>query len=115
MSWPGLESVHIWINNAAIEISYKEGDEDGGVHHDQGNHGGQAVSELVDDRAGEEDTDKGTALAGLEEGGLPLRLDGLAAASNFNTVSVLESLLGNKVTVQEHVERFHNLFVEYPN
>lgn len=58
-------------------LTHKEGDEDGGVHKDQGQDGGPAVADAVGDGSGQKDTDKGTTLTGLEEGTLPFGGDGI--------------------------------------
>lgn len=47
----------------------------------------------------------------LEQGTLPFRWDriGIRSGIGENTIRPLESPLCDKVTVQEHVERLHNL------
>ena len=89
-------------------VTYKEGDEDGGVHHNQGENGSPAIAETIGDRSGSEDTDESATLARLEEGTLPLGRNGIFAVDE-DTISLLESGEGDKVTVQEHVERLHDL------
>ena len=93
--------------------TYEEGDEDRSVHEDQAKNGRPAVSEDVCDRTGHEDTDKCTALTGLEEGRLPFCLYGVnrrhdAGVGNEHAISLLEVLECDEVAVQEHVEGFHD-------
>lgn len=90
-------------------VTYKERDKNCGVHENQTDDGSPTVADTVGDGPGQEDTNESTALASLEEGTLPLRFDSPLVGSHLNTVSFLESAEGNKVAVQEHVERFHNL------
>lgn len=89
--------------------THKEGDEDGGVHEDQGQDRRPAVTKAVGDGTSEEDTDKGTTLAGLEEGALPFGGNCVGPVGLEFAVLVLEGGEGDKVTVQEHVERLHDL------
>lgn len=97
--------------NAAIrKFTYEEGDEDGGVHHDQGQDGSPAVADAVGNGTSEEDTDESATLTRLEQGTLPFRLDGFSCSVGVgHTISVLEGSQGDKVGVQEHVEGFHDL------
>ena len=88
--------------------THKEGDEDSSIHEDQGHDGGPAVAKTVGDRSCQEDTDKSTTLAGLEEGTLPLSFDGIVFTRK-DTVCLCEDGKGDKITVQEHVERLHDL------
>lgn len=90
------------------EITYEERDKDGGIHHDQGQDGSPTVSKPVGDGARGEDTHKGTALARLEESTLPPSGNGITVA-DWNTVSLLKRTLRDKVAVEEHVKRFHDL------
>ena len=48
-------------------------------------------------------------MTGLEEGTLPFRGDGVAASRDGDTVLILEGGKGDKVAVQKHVERLHDL------
>src|SRR5690349_20640174 len=92
-------------------MTYKEGDEDGGVHQNQGQERSPAVSKTSSDRTCEEDTDKGTTLAGLEERALPLGGDRVSSAVDEDAIAALERGEGDKVAVQEHVERLHDLLI----
>lgn len=53
------------------ESAYKEGDENGGIHEDQGQDGCPAVAKAVGDGSSQKDSHKSTTLASLEEGALP--------------------------------------------
>jgi hypothetical protein len=90
-------------------MTYKEGDKDGSVHHDQSEDGGPSIAENVSNRPGGENTDKSTTLARLEESALPFSLDSVFPRFDLDTVMLLESWKGDEVSVQEHVERFHDL------
>lgn len=92
-----------------VRGTYKEGNEDGGVHQNQRQDGSQAIAETVGDGSGQEDADKGATLAGLEEGALPFGRDGVAGALDEDTIMLLESGKRDKVAVEEHVERLHDL------
>lgn len=89
--------------------THKERDEDGGVHKNQAQDGGPAVAETIRDGSSQENTDKSTTLTGLEEGTLPSGGDSPHFRSSGHTVSLLESTKRDKVTVQEHIERLHDL------
>lgn len=85
--------------------TYKEGDEDGGVHENETEDGGPAVAEPGGDWTSQEDTDKGAALAGLEESGLPLRLDGVldrhnARVGDDDAIPLLEVIEGDEVAIE---------------
>lgn len=101
MSWPGSLALKL--------ATYEKGNKDGGVHENQGPDGSPAVAETVGDGPGQEDTDKGAALTGLEEGALPPGWDGPARSLDVDTVFFLERGKRNKVTVEEHVKRLHDL------
>lgn len=90
-------------------MTHEERDEDGSVHHDQSQNGGPSVAEFGGDGTGEEDANESTALTGLEKGTLPSCGDGIDTWMEFDTVFSLEGLESNEVSIQEHVEGFHDL------
>jgi hypothetical protein len=90
--------------------TYKEGNENRSIHQDESQDGGPAVAESVGDGASGEDTNESTTLTGLEKGTLPAGGNDIAIAVR-NTVSLLKSAQGDEVTVEEHVEGFHDLWM----
>lgn len=90
-------------------MTYKERNKNGSVHHDQSEDGGPSIAENVSNRSGGENTDKSTALASLEESALPFSLDSVFSRADLDSVMLLESWKGDEVSVQEHVEGFHDL------
>ena len=95
-------------NNNGVEATHKEGNENCGIHKNQGKDGSQAVAETVGDGSGQENTDESTTLTGLEESTLLSGWDGMTGSLN-HTVLLLKSGKRDKVTVQKHVERLHDL------
>ena len=93
--------------------AYKKGNENGCIHEHQCKHGRPSITEAIGDRSSNKDTDKSTTLTGLEECTLPSCWDSPAMSLNMNAVVFLECGKGNKVSVQEHVERFHDLRKQY--
>jgi hypothetical protein len=91
------------------QVTNKEGNEDGGIHYNKGQHCSPAVAETVGNWTSQENTDECTTLAGLEERALPFRLYGHTTSFNRDAVSILERGEGDKVTVQKHVKGFHDL------
>lgn len=61
------------------EYAYKEGDENGGVHENQGQDSCPAVAKAVGDGSSQKDSHKGTTLASLEEGALPFSRNSVRA------------------------------------
>lgn len=117
-------------------MAHEEGDEDGGVHHDQGQNSSPTVAETVGDRSRQKDSDKSTALTGLEKRWarsvtklrgetwwlrkahvpqalvlttLPSGGNCICVVADGNTIPPLEVGKGHKVAVQKHVETFHDL------
>jgi len=95
--------------NRAGLVTHKEGNKNGGVHKNQGQDGSPAVAETVGDRSSQKNTDKSTTLPGLEEGTLPSGWDSVFGSFHEDTVLSFKVRLRDKVTVQEHVERLHDL------
>lgn len=90
--------------------TYEKGNENGRVHHHQGQQGSPTVADPVGDGASYEDPNKRTTLASLEKGTLPFGLDGLVRRSRHrDTVPLLECGKSDEVAVEEHVEGLHNL------
>jgi hypothetical protein len=89
--------------------THKEGNENGGIHKNQGQDGSPAVTETVGDGSGQENPDKSTTLPGLEEGALPSGWDRPSGSPQLDTVPSLERGKRDKITAQEHVERLHDL------
>jgi hypothetical protein len=89
--------------------THKEGNENSSVHKNQGQDGSHAVAETVGDGSGHKNTDKSTTLPGLEEGTLPSGWDGHTGSLHLDTVPIFKRGKCDKVTVQEHVERLHDL------
>lgn len=100
-----------WWSLKHIECActHKKGDEDSGIHEDQGQDGRPAVTQAVGDGSSQEDTHKSTALTGLEEGALPFGSNGIGSVALQFAISFLKGFQSDKVTVQKHVERFHDL------
>ena len=88
--------------------THKERDENGRIHQHQSQNGSPAVAEAVGDGSSHEHTEESTTLSGLEQRRLPLGLDGPLPVVEY-TVVLLESGLRDEVSVEEHVERFHDL------
>lgn len=93
----------------AVNATHKERYKNRGVHKNQPQNSSPTVSETVCNRTSEENTDEGTALAGLEKSTLPFCWNCPTGTFNENTEFFLKGTLCDKVTVQEHIERFHNL------
>lgn len=89
--------------------THKERNKDSGVHHNQGEDGGQAVSESISDWTSQEHTNEGTTLAGLEQCALPLCWNDICSVK-LDTVCPLEGPQSDEVSIQEHIEGFHDLF-----
>lgn len=90
--------------------TYEERDKDGSIHKDESQEIRPAVTKTIGNWTNNENTNKGTALASLEERTLPFCRDGLGSLSrNLDSVSFLESGKSHKITVQEHVEGLHDL------
>lgn len=77
-------------------VTHEKGDENGSIHQDQREKGRPSVAQPVGDGTGEEDSHKGTALSGLEEGGLPFGGNGILHDSGI-VDSELDSVLFFKV------------------
>ena len=105
--------VWVQLGNKLSKVSwtaYEERDEDGGIHQNQAQDGSPTVANTVGNRSSKENTNKCTALTGLEESTLPFRGDGVLGFSrNGYAVTVLKSRKRDKVSVEKHVKRFHNL------
>ena len=104
----------VWLgdkldNRARLHVcTHKEGNEDCGIHKNQGEDGSPAVAETVGDGSSQEDTDKSTTLAGLKEGALPFGRNGISSI-NLDAVSFLKSRERDKVAVQKHIKGLHDL------
>jgi hypothetical protein len=93
-------------------MTHKEGNENRGIHHDQGQDGRPAITETVSDGSSQEYTDEGTTLAGLEESTLPSSWNGEIKSirpGDGDTIPSLESGQGDKVAIQKHVKGLHDL------
>lgn len=90
-------------------MTYKERDKDGRVHKHQSKDRRPSITKAVGNRSSNKNTYKSTTLASLEESTLPSCGDGPAMALNVDTVMLLEGGKGDKVSIQEHIERLHNL------
>lgn len=63
--------------NFPVLQTHKKGYENGGIHEDQCQDRGPAISEAIGDGASEEDPNERAALSSLEEGALPFCLNGI--------------------------------------
>ena len=93
------------------QATHKEGNENSRVHQTQGQDGSPAVSDPVGNGSGQENPDESTTLTGLEEGALPSGWNGPTGSINVDAEPFLKSGKGDKVGVQKHVERLHDLVV----
>lgn len=91
-----------------MRSTHEEGNENSRVHHHQRKDGGPAVSKTIGNGTGQEDADKRTTLTGLEERTLPFSGNDPTIAY-LDTIGLLEGSQGYEVTVQEHIEGFHDL------
>jgi hypothetical protein len=89
--------------------THEERNENGGVHKHQGEDGSPAVAKTVGDGTSQKYTNKGTTLTRLEEGTLPPGWDSITTPLHWYSVSLLESSLRDKVTIQKHVKGLHDL------
>lgn len=90
--------------------THEERNEYGGIHQNERQDSSPAVAETSGDWSGKKNANESTALARLEESTLPFRFDGISIfAFNFDAVPLLESGLRDEITIQKHVEGFHNL------
>lgn len=109
-NWPvSSGSVPDFKASARTSGTHKERDEDGGVHREQCQDGGPAIAQTVCDRTCGEDAYESTALTRLEQGTLPSGRNRETRALDVDTILVLESGQGDKVSVEKHVERLHHL------
>jgi hypothetical protein len=95
-----IKIVSFWLNINAGG-AYEEGDEDGGVHENKSQERSQSVTQTVGDRSSHEDANESATLTSLEEGALPLGLDGFAdLASDLDTVALLERRQSEKLPLR---------------
>jgi len=93
----------------SCKTTHKEGDEDCSVHQNQADDGSPAVADAIGDGTSQEDTNESTTLTRLEKRALPFGGNSKATVGSHDTVLSLEGGKSDKVTVEKHVERLHDL------
>ena len=89
--------------------THKKRNEDCGVHENQAHDSSPAIANTVSYGTGQKDTDKGTTLTSLKEGTLPFGFDSPTVSLDPDTVSLFKRVNHNKISIQEHIKRLHDL------
>ena len=108
MSRPSNMMSSRYISVVVLTCTYEERDENGGVHEHQSQDGGPAIAKPVRNRTSNKNANKGATLTSLKQRALPFGRDLISLVGRY-TVLLLECILRDEVSVQEHVKGLHDL------